>query len=375
MSPLRGGSSYTDWAVMGEDSTEGLEDHYAREEKRESRSLRKRAQRTDRSGQKKTDREKLQKAAVPEHLPRGRVLAMLGKEISVDHHGEQLKCVLRGSLKEGAKRLKTLLAVGDFVRFERLGGDEGVIIAIEERTSVLSRADPLSKRKAHLIASNIDLVLITASVVSPPLKPPLVDRYLIAAQKGGMESVIVINKVDKLEGGEEEALFEHFVDCYQKIGYTVIPASTKMGEGLDAIRQAMAGKASVFSGQSGVGKSSLINTICGLSLPTGEVVRTTLKGAHTTTKAQLIPLGDETYCIDTPGIKSFGVWELSSDELQSHFPEIAEQSAHCRFPNCSHTHEPDCTVLQAVEEGTISPLRYRSYTTLLTEIHTPHRRR
>ncbi|MGE3953610.1 MAG: ribosome small subunit-dependent GTPase A [Parachlamydiales bacterium] len=359
---------------MGSDN-EGLEEHFARREKRESRALRKRAQRTDRSGQKKSDREKERPAEIPLHLPRGRVLAMLGREIVVDHRGERLHCVLRGSLKEGAKRLKTLLAVGDFVRFEPTTEGEGVIVAIEKRRSLLTRADPLSKRRAHLIAANIDLVLITGSVVSPPLKPPLIDRYLIAARKGGMEAAIVLNKVDLLQGGEEQTLYDHFVATYREIGYTVIPTSIETGEGIEEIRSAMRGKAAAFSGQSGVGKSSLINAVCGTHLAVGDVVRTTQKGSHTTTRAQLLPLGEETYCIDTPGIKSFGVWELTAEELQSHFPEIAQMSSGCRFPNCSHTHEPSCAVLEALEAGTLSQLRYRSYTTLLAELDTPHLRR
>ena len=362
---------------MGKDSTEELENRFAREEKRESRSLRKRAQRTDRSGKKKSDEKKREarKKKAPEHLPRGRVLAMLGSQTAVNHQGERVMCVIRGSLKEGAKRLKTLLAVGDFVRFEETTEGEGVIVAIEERTSVLSRSDPLSRRKAHLIAANIDLVLITASVVTPPLKPPLVDRYLIATRKGKMQPVIVVNKIDLLEGGKEQELFESFLKTYRDIGYAVLPLSAVTGEGMEALRQVMEGKASVFSGQSGVGKSSLINTICGLNLPTREVVARTRKGAHTTTRAQLIPLGHETFCIDTPGIKSFGVWELTSEELLSHFPEIDEKGSECRFQNCSHTHEPDCAVLKALEASELSVLRYQSYLTLLGELKTPHRRR
>jgi ribosome biogenesis GTPase len=277
--------------------------------------------------------------------------------------------------------LKNLLTVGDFVLFEPKDHSEGFIIEVLERTSVLSRADNLSRRKEQLIAANIDQVLITTSVVSPAFKANLVDRYIIAAQKGGMKPIIVINKIDQLENVDdvsiaaERELVHLFIEIYTQLGYQVIPVSCITQEGIAALKETMRSKASVFSGQSGVGKSSLINLMTGLELPTGEIVSKTQKGAHTTTSAQLIPLEEGGWCIDTPGIKSFGLWNLQTEEIQQFYHEIKAAGAQCRYPNCTHIHEPDCAVVSAVQAGTISALRYESYCSLLTSIEKPHRLR
>jgi ribosome biogenesis GTPase len=252
-----------------------------------------------------------------------------------------------------------------------------VIVHIEPRKSVLSRADPLSQKKEQYIAANIDQVLITLSVVNPPLKAPIVDRYIIASERGGMVPVIIVNKVDLLASAsdDEKVVYNEFLRAYRQAGFTVIPVSAETGEGLDILRDAMAEKASVFSGPSGTGKSSLINAMTGTTLPVGRTVGRTKKGAHTTTKAHLVPLEFGGWCIDTPGVKSFGVWDLKAEEIAPYFPEIYELGRSCKYPDCQHIQEEGCAVQEGVNDGTISPIRYGSYCYLVLSVKEKHVKR
>jgi ribosome biogenesis GTPase len=351
--------------------------HFEQVEKRESRADRKKASARDRSKYKLTDARKQKKdqAEITEGV-RGRVLSISSAGITVEAGDSTYLCSLRGALKKEASRYKNLVVVGDHVRFQPLEGEEGSILGVEKRRTVLSRADNLSRNKEQLLAANIDQVLITVSVVDPILKPGLVDRYLIATWKGDMEPVVVVNKIELLEEDEEQQeLYELFLEAYREQGLQILPVSCKTGEGLDELRKAMQGKASVFSGQSGVGKSSLINAVTGLELATAETVARTRKGSHTTTKAQMIPLEGGGWCIDTPGIKSFGVWDLDPDEIINYFSDLFEIREKCRYPNCRHRGEEGCVVPDAIEEGVIHPIRYASYLALVASIETPHRRR
>ncbi|NGX42571.1 MAG: putative ribosome biogenesis GTPase RsgA [Chlamydiae bacterium] len=367
-----------------------VEEEYFGDDRKASRIERKRLSAKDRSKYKKTDYKKFEESFKQEvqsklankKLFRGRALSITSQGITVDLDGETYTCAVRGLLKKEKTRVKNLVAVGDFVLFEKAPDHEGIITDVEPRTSTLSRADNLSRRKEQVLAANIDQVLITVSVISPLLKPFLIDRYIIAAQKGNMKPVVLINKVDLLEDEtydketrEQRKLLQECQEAYAKAEIALIPISAKTGEGLDQLRKAMKGKASVFSGQSGTGKSSLINAITGLNLPVKETVRKTRKGAHTTTRAHLQPLEFGGWCIDTPGIKSFGVWDLKDDQLEQYFSEICEYSHQCKFPNCSHIHEQECAVLENLKNGKISPLRYDSYQALMESIHEIHRRR
>ncbi len=293
------------------------------------------------------------------NLKRGRVLAVLPTEVLVEYEKDRIYCTLRGVLKKRESRDKNLVIVGDFVLFEG-----NTIEEICDRFSLLSRQEHLTRRKQQLIAANIDQVLITVSVNEPHLKPALIDRYLIATYKGDMEPVIVINKVDITTNQEE---LEGITKLYEALGIPVIHTSVVRGEGLDRLKEQMRNVASVFSGQSGVGKSSLINAMTGLDLTVGEVVAKTNKGSHTTSSASLIPLDCGGFCIDTPGIRSFGVWDIKREDLVAHFSEITEVAVGCHFPNCTHTHEPKCAVREAVEKGELPLIRFESYLRLLTE--------
>lgn len=361
---------------------EDLEKHYFGSDRKLHREERKRKKAKDRSKYKKSNLNKLPQDEKPllENLSRGRVLSIQSIGITVQHESDTYLCSLRGALKKEKTSFKNLVTVGDFVLFEKIDDEEGVIAHVEPRHSILSRADNLSRRKEQLIASNIDQVLITVSVVTPPLKPFLVDRYIIAASKGGMSPVIVVNKVDLIEGDdpfviEQGELLRAFVEAYSQTGIPVVEVSTHTGEGVQELKNLMKDKSSVFSGQSGVGKSTLINSITGLDLVIGDVVKKTRKGAHTTTTAQLIPLDFGGWCIDTPGIKSFGVWNLERDEIEQYYTEIFETGHQCKFPDCSHSHETGCAVKDALERGEITALRYSSYIALLEAIAEEHKRR
>ncbi len=359
---------------------------YFGEERKSGKAHRKMATARDRSQYKATDKRQLAKQKKDfvneDNLQRGRVLSIASQGIIVESEGEILTCTLRGSLKKEKTQFKNLVTVGDFVLFERSGTNDGLIGHVEPRRTVLSRAENLSRRKEQLIAANIDQVIITVSVVSPQLKPSLVDRYIIATQKGGMEPIVVVNKIDLLENTEgnpdleaEKELYEAFLEAYGKAGIKVISISAETGEGLDKLKLIMKDKASVFSGQSGVGKSSLINVVADKSLRVGGLVEKTNKGTHTTTTAQLIPLEEGGWCIDTPGIKSFGVWDLDKEVVEHYFPEIFNCGSECKFPDCSHLHEADCAVVAAVEKGEISWMRYESYQTLMHSVSEGHFRR
>ncbi len=367
-----------------------IEESLLGEDRKHSRQERKRLSAKDRSKYKKSDqdqREKLRREKEDREgeAPgeRGRVLSIQADEVLVaPESGEKLMCTIRGVLKKEKQRLKNLVIVGDFVRFQR-EGNEGVVIGVEPRKSVLSRAETLSHRKEHLIAANVEQVIITMAIVNPRLRPTLIDRYLIAADKGDMRPLIVINKIDQLQDPnysefEREVEKEILEECQRAYAIAKIPlltVSAATGEGLNALEEAMKAYTSVFSGPSGVGKSSLINAVSGMELKVGEGAGKRRKGLHTTTTAQLLPLKHGGWCVDTPGIKSFGLWELEKEEIAFYFPEMQQYAPECRYPNCTHSHEEQCAVKDAVEKELISPLRYESYLALLAEAEQEHKRR
>lgn len=365
------------------DPRDDHEEDYGFHDRKEHRKERKRLSQKDRSKFKKTDQKKRRESiatpsSLPTHLLRGRILSISPEGILVDAQGVCFHCSLKGALKKETGQIKNLIAVGDFVHFETEPSQQGVIVSIEERYSILSRESPLARMKQQLIAVNIDQVLITASVLLPPLKPHLIDRYIIAAQKGNMQPMIVINKIDyfahppkhvpSVEIQNEKKLYNQLVQIYRDLEIPLFLVSTVSGEGIEELKKAMQKKSSVFSGQSGTGKSSLINALTGNELETRQIVHKTKKGAHTTTTAQLLPIEGGGFCIDTPGIKSFGVWDLKKEEIQKYFSEIAHHAQECKYLDCTHLNEPDCRVKKALEENEISHLRFESYCALMTSL-------
>ncbi|HEY4255131.1 MAG TPA: ribosome small subunit-dependent GTPase A [Chlamydiales bacterium] len=334
------------------------------QDRKESRKERKRLTEADRSKFKKTEK-KTEKATTDESLAKGLVVAITGEGTWVEHEEKRYVCTLKGGLKKEKLLVKNVVAVGDFVRFEKTSPTEGSIIQIEERFSTLARTE-IRGQKEQLIAVNIDQVVIVAPLVEPPLKPALIDRYLIAAIKGNIRPIIAINKMDLLSTSPSEAeRYREFLTAYEPLGFPIVSLSTLNGTGIDALRSLLKGKTTVFAGQSGVGKSSLLNAAFGFSLKTGDLAQKTFKGTHTTTTASLITLPGGGHVVDTPGIRSFNLWNLKKEEVMHHFQDL--QKLRCRFPDCSHKIEPGCGVLKALQEGTVPLMRYESYCSLLDE--------
>jgi|JI10StandDraft_1071094.scaffolds.fasta_scaffold07583_2 ribosome biogenesis GTPase len=351
--------------------------------KRENRKERRETQAKDRSKYKKSDQDQKREHLKQEEPPlggnylRGRVLSISPDLIIVSSGAETFQCVLKGALKKEKTKQRNLITVGDWVHFEKKSVDSGAITHVEKRSSFLIRAENLSRRKKHLIAANIDQVFIVMSLVSPKFKPLLVDRYILSAAQGNMEPIVLINKIDLLDDpphqlskeeiSAEKIAYEEFLKAYEPLKIKVLPISVSTGENLDQLKELMQHKTSVFSGQSGVGKSSIINAGLGSALPIGPIAHKTNKGSHTTTAAELIPLENDAFCIDTPGIKSFGLWENDPTAILEIFPDFAPFAPHCKFKTCTHIHEPDCAIKKALEDNKLHPFRYASYTTLLED--------
>lgn len=352
------------------------EECISRKERKQERKL---LRSKDRSKYKKTDqkKKKVEHGELGTNVVQAVVLSIGSNGMNVrTSEGKHYLCSLRGVLKKEKALEKNLVIVGDDVVIEPLSEQEAVIISVLPRRSLLSRQDNLHRIKRHLIAANVDVVFITQSCVFPALKPPIIDRYLIAAEKGGITPVLVFNKIDLLEGHPEERLLvEQCKQVYESLGICVLLVSAKTQEGLDALRYRMSGVISVFSGQSGTGKTSLINAVTGLSLMTAPAISATNKGSHTTTSAKLLELSWGGFCVDTPGIRSFGIWDLDPEDLKHYFADFFAQSQACAFSDCSHRHEPDCRVKELVETGILSPLRYASYVNLYESIQEEHRLR
>lgn len=261
----------------------------------------------------------------------------------------------------------TLVAVGDRVR---LSAAEDVIVEVLQRVNRLSRASKVHRSVEQVIVANVDILVVVSSVADPYLKPGLIDRYLLTAEKHGIEPLICLNKVDL----DPEGDWREVAAVYEAVGYRVIAASAVDGSGLDELREALAIGTSVLSGQSGVGKSSLLNAIdTELKLPVGEVMRQARKGRHTTTHTRLIPFAFGGHVADTPGVKEFTLWNIEAAELPGLYREFREHAGDCRFHNCTHVHEPDCAVMAALEEGLIAELRYRNYLQILETLNEDNR--
>lgn len=341
-----------------------FEEQYLGKEK--FRKERKLLQKTDRSKFKKTDQVK-KEIKVEEHLLKGQVTAITGEGIWVRYDSQTFLCTLKGVLKKDKMLSKNLIAVGDFAFFEKTSDAEGSISHVAERFSSLARTD-ITGKKEQLIAANIDQVFLVVSCLDPPLKPSLIDRYLIAAKKGDLHPIIVINKVDLLEKDTSEMeIYREFLLAYEPLGYPILSISTVTGQGIEAFKSLMKDKVSVISGQSGVGKSSILNAAFHLGRRIGELAVKTSKGAHTTTTAEMIDLPGGGFCIDTPGIRSFGIWNLEKEEVRDHFIDISQIGKKCRYSDCTHMQEPNCAVLAALKEDKIPLMRYESYCTLLNE--------
>ncbi|MBN1876035.1 MAG: ribosome small subunit-dependent GTPase A [Anaerolineae bacterium] len=281
--------------------------------------------------------------------------------------GRVLFCSLRRSLTVEDTGYTNLIAVGDRVRVTCHSGNRGIIERVLPRLSVLARPDPFYTHLKQVIVANADQLLIVASWLEPPLWHELIDRYLIGAGRNRLTPVLCVNKLDLAEDREE---VRRSVAPYVDLGYRVLYASARTGEGIGELRAWLQGKTTVLAGLSGVGKSSLLVAVVpDLDLRTGAVsTHWGGQGQHTTTQTTLFALDNDSYVVDTPGIREFSVAGLLPAELLRFYPEIAEIAEHCRFANCSHVHEPDCAVKAALLEGRLSATRYHNYRRILAEL-------
>lgn len=281
----------------------------------------------------------------------GLIVAHYGSQIDVEvEPGNIFRCKLRSNLGH--------LVTGDKVSWRQAADQTGVIVARDPRHSELSRPNKYGELKP--VAANIDQIVVTIAP-KPHTYANLVDRYLVAAEASAIEPIILLNKTDLLDA-ESEAHLAPMLDRYAQLGYRVIRASTKTQDGLEALLAALNQRVSVFVGQSGVGKSSLVNVLLpGTDLKVSALSEYHQQGIHTTTTARLFHFPNGGDLIDSPGIREFGLWHMDADTLLEAFREFRPFLGYCKFSNCSHEHEPGCALLKAVEEGEIDPVRLASY--------------
>ena len=282
---------------------------------------------------------------------------------------EVFPAVLRGKIRLKASEITNPIAVGDRVRYEWEGSADGkaLITEILPRSNYVIRRSTNLSRQAHIIAANVDMAYLMVSLYFPEVKLPFLDRILVTCEVYGIPATIVLSKTD-LYREEAQEQIDAFRHIYEGAGYKVIETSVQTGEGVDAIREACCGHVNLFSGESGVGKSSLIKALDpSLDPKIGHISLAHLQGKHTTSLYEMYPLASGGYVIDSPGLRGFGLVDLEKEEIARYFPEMLKTSADCRFTPCTHTHEPGCAVKAAVVAGLIAPERYNSYLGMLEE--------
>ena len=298
-------------------------------------------------------------------------------KVLVENGQRSIDCRLRGNYRLRGNRQTNPVAVGDRVLFELEDDGTGVIHEVRDRSNyIVRRATKLSKQ-THVIAANIDLLCIVATLGLPRTSTGFIDRLLVTAEAYHIPAAIIFNKCDLLVDDELRTLQQELSNLYRTIGYPVLEISALKGTGIDKIKELIAGRTVLFSGHSGVGKSALLNALSpDLALKVGDISDWSLKGRHTTTFAEIHPvqlssnqaIKQSSNLIDTPGIKEFGMVDFTAQELGHFFPEMRSVLHDCRFANCTHRHEPGCAVLQAVDDGRISPERYRNYLSIIEDI-------
>ena len=299
----------------------------------------------------------------------GRVLKSIGSNnISVQiDSGKLFSCTVRRVVRTMSRDGRNAVVAGDHVLLTEVGKTEGVIERVKPRKGTLTR---VSRSEAHVIVANVDQAVIVASVNEPVLKPGLIDRFLCSTEKGNIRGIICLNKIDL---GNRVQL-QRIAGQYARLGCEVVMTNALTGDGIDELKRLLVGKETVFTGQSGVGKSSLLNAVQpSLGQLTSSISGENNKGRHTTRVTELIALESGGWVVDTPGIRQLQLWDVRVEEVEGLFVEFRPFVTRCRYPNCSHTHESNCGILDAVESGMISPLRYQSYLRLILN-ENKHRR-
>jgi ribosome biogenesis GTPase / thiamine phosphate phosphatase len=292
----------------------------------------------------------------------GRVISVFGLRSRVlADDGTMYECAVRRVLKSLSTDQRHVVVAGDRIHFRAKSPQDGMIEKIEPRHGLISRT---SRGRQHVIVANVDYLMIIASAAEPGLKPGLIDRFLLTAEQCHVQPIVVINKVDLVD----PIPLQPMLGVYASLGYRVIMTSATTGLNIDYLGELLRGKQTALAGQSGVGKSSLLNAIQpGLGLAVAEVSRDNDKGRHTTTTAKLIPLECGGAVFDTPGIRQFQLWGIENNEVAGLMPEFRPYVSQCRYPNCLHIEEDDCAVKNAVADGRVDARRYDSYCHLIEE--------
>jgi len=304
---------------------------------------------------------------------RGKVIRSTGSWFQVRADDRSVfDCRLAGQFRMKGLRTTSPLAAGDEVVFELKDGQGWITERSERRNYIIRKSVNLSK-EAHVIACNLDQSILVVSLSPPRTLYGFIDRFLATSEAYSIPSVLAVNKMDLYDEERDSEEWAYMQKVYQTAGYPVFGLSALSGEGMDEFRALLKGKTSLISGNSGVGKSSLVNALNPLlDLRTGVLSAAHHKGQHTTTFAELFELSDEggiwAEIIDTPGIKSFGLVDMEAAEISHYFPEIFGLSSHCRFGNCLHIEEPNCAVMEAVEAGQLAPTRYESYLRMVSGV-------
>ena len=303
-------------------------------------------------------------------MKKGIVYRSTGSWYTVESQGVFYECRIKGKLRLKGIKSTNPVAVGDRVHFEidsHAQANEGNITQIEERQNYIVRKSVNLSKQTHIIASNIDKVFLLVTLNNPPTFPAFIDRFLVTAEAYQIPAVLLFNKIDTYTNAELDDL-KILQNIYQEIGYVTQSISAINGEGVDTIKTLMQDKVSMFSGHSGVGKSTLVNAISPeLALKTAAISKQHQQGMHTTTFAEMFALFDGIRIIDTPGIKGFGVVDMLPEEIGNYFPEFYKRKMDCKFHNCIHINEPKCAIIDAVENEEIALSRYTSYVQMMEE--------
>lgn len=281
--------------------------------------------------------------------------------------GALVDCRVKGNFRLKGIRSTNPVAVGDHVRFVvREDGTAYITEILDRKNYIVRKASNLSKQ-SHILAANLDLCFLVVTISHPATATTFIDRFLAAAEAYRVPVVLVFNKTDLYNEAEREEL-GYLSALYESIGYSCLHTCATNGSGVDALKEMMWGKVSLLAGNSGVGKSSLVNAIAPqIAARVGEISKTHDTGMHTTTYTEMFEFMPGSYIVDTPGIKGFGTYDMEVEEISHYFVEFFELSKECRYSNCTHTHEPGCAVLEALERGELAPSRYQSYLSMLED--------